>query len=308
MARFYVAASSQYSIGTPLVGQNTPYTFACWFSATSYPASASYICAYQVSSSQAFRIGESGGNMYAQQYDGSSAGTSLIARPAAGAYHHLAGVFTSSASRTVYLDGVAGATNTTAVIENWTPGSMFLATDGVGGFLNGALAECAIWNVALDAGEVLGLAKGVCPMNIRPQSLINYWPLFANDGTTEIDRWRTGVSAGLTATNGPSKTDHPRVYYAFGPLNRSVNSTTPKALSATATAVATLGTIRVFLRALTATAVTASATLSKSITKTMLATVSKVATVSQSYFYGLPRLAKATTRFLNGIRSSKRVH
>tara|TARA_R110002020_G_scaffold15801_6_gene56404 strand:- start:1978 stop:2658 length:681 start_codon:yes stop_codon:yes gene_type:complete len=96
----------------------------------------------------------------------------------AGDWQHVAGVFSGSASRIVYLDGVAGAEQTTnrpasgmdrLILGEWS-GTQSRPLDG-------SLAECAIWNVALTAGEILSLSKGVAATAIRPASLVSYYPL-----------------------------------------------------------------------------------------------------------------------------------
>lgn len=48
------------------------------------------------------------------------------------------------------------------------------------------MAEAAIWNVALNAREVAALAVGVCPLRVRPGSLVGYWPLWGTH-TNEPD-------------------------------------------------------------------------------------------------------------------------
>ena len=87
--------------------------------------------------------------------------------------------------------------------------SMRLATrivDGsVDSYLNGRLAECAIWNVALTDAEIASLAKGFKPTRIRPQSLVFYAPLLRN-----LQDLKGGLA--LTNNNGATVADHPRVY------------------------------------------------------------------------------------------------
>lgn len=71
--------------------------------------------------------------------------------------------------------------------------------------MNGLLAECAIWSVALTDDEINSLAKGFKPSRIRPQSLVFYAPLVR----AAIDV-RQGLA--LTPVNSPTVADHPRVY------------------------------------------------------------------------------------------------
>ena len=109
---------------------------------------------------------------------GGSSESVSVANYTAGNWQHIAGVFSGSASRYVYLDGVSGAEQRT----NRPASGMDILTIGEWGGtasypLDGSLAECAIWNVALAAGEILSLSKGVTATTIRPASLVSYYPL-----------------------------------------------------------------------------------------------------------------------------------
>jgi hypothetical protein len=121
----------------------------------------------------------------------------------ANVWHHGAAVFTSSTSRTAYLDGVAGTVNTGSNL-NGTPdntciGARYATT--FGGFHPGDIAEAAIWNVSLTAAEIAAMAKGVSPRLIRPTARVFYAPLIRD----VLDlRGRA-----LTVT-GTTVSDHPR--------------------------------------------------------------------------------------------------
>ncbi|QDP48630.1 MAG: putative concanavalin A-like lectin/glucanases superfamily protein [Prokaryotic dsDNA virus sp.] len=96
----------------------------------------------------------------------------------AGNWHHAAGVWASDSSRIAYLDGTAGTEETTArqpsginrlVIGEWAGNQ--------GRPLDGFIAEVAIWNVALTASEIAILADGFTANQVRPHSLISYYPM-----------------------------------------------------------------------------------------------------------------------------------
>jgi hypothetical protein len=121
----------------------------------------------------------------------------------ANTWHHAAGVFASSTSRIAYIDGVGGTAETTSR----TPGTMNTTRIGVTvgggsrtGYMNGRLAEIAIWNVALNDDEIMALAKGYRPSLIRPASLRLYVPV-----VRDILDIRGGVT--LT-TNGTTVSEH----------------------------------------------------------------------------------------------------
>lgn len=126
-----------------------------------------------------------------------------------GAWHAAVGKFTSAASVTAYTDGTAATTGTQnltafpANLNRFGIGALLRSTEAL--FVDGQLAEVAIWGVALDAAEIVSLAKGFKPTRIRPQSLKFYAPLVRN---------LTDLKGGLTITNNNAATvaAHPRVY------------------------------------------------------------------------------------------------
>jgi hypothetical protein len=141
-----------------------------------------------------------------------------------GVWAHIAGVFTNATSRAAYLNGGDVGTNATnlaipTITHQVIGRRQITAPDN---YLTGAVAEAAIWDVALDAAEIAALGKGICPLLVRPQSLIAYWPLDRNSfnksgGTVTLDRWKSGYD--LNEVNTPTLADHPRIYYPAGVLS-----------------------------------------------------------------------------------------
>lgn len=75
---------------------------------------------------------------------------------------------------------------------------------------SGTLAELAVWNTPLSAGEMASLGKCFSPQMIRPASQVAYWP-FAGRANPEPD-----IVGGYNATiaeGSPAYADHPRVIY-----------------------------------------------------------------------------------------------
>lgn len=124
---------------------------------------------------------------------------------------HVAAVFTSSSSRTVYLNGAAAATDTTTVsvaaITQIRIGcvTQVYSTGNDGAFFNGDIADVGIWNVALTAAEIASLAAGVACSKIRPQSLQFYAPL-----VRDLIDVRDGRV--ITNNNGATVANHPRLF------------------------------------------------------------------------------------------------
>jgi hypothetical protein len=136
----------------------------------------------------------------------------------AATWAHVAGVFTSTTSRTAYINGANAVTDTT--LNN--PSAASFNTTNIGcryeaaraNFFGGAIAEAGVWSVALTAAELLSLAKGVSPLSIRPQSLVSYWPLIGRTDP-EID-----LHGGFGMTvSGAVAADHPKVYMPKQPFS-----------------------------------------------------------------------------------------
>ena len=127
-----------------------------------------------------------------------------------GVWHNIVGVWASISSRKCYIDGSGGTTNGTFVTP-MAPDTVSIAVLGgssESSWPNGHIAECGVWNVALTDAEISSLAKGMCPLFVRPQSLIAYWPVH---GTQDPEPdLVSGV--GLTVVNTPLKSAHPRIF------------------------------------------------------------------------------------------------
>lgn len=138
-----------------------------------------------------------------------------------GVWQHLFVVFTDATTCIAYIDGVStGAysdtTNTTpAGIDSLSIG-VLLRSSAVA-FYDGKGAETAIWSVALSALDVASLAAGYCPLLVRPQSLVAYWPMFGRQGATLGEESWVGAFP-LTDTADCPLADHPnRIIYPSRP-------------------------------------------------------------------------------------------
>jgi hypothetical protein len=124
-------------------------------------------------------------------------------------WHHAAGVFSSSTSRTAYIDGVAGTENTTDIGSQNTATAINIgvrtANNGQAAYFDGQIAEFGIWNAALTDAEIASLAKGMTCDKVRPQSLVFYSPL-----TRDLIDYKGGLA--ITNNNTATVANHPRVY------------------------------------------------------------------------------------------------
>ena len=125
-----------------------------------------------------------------------------------GAWLHVAAVYSSSASRTIYFANQK-ATNTDSISISNVTRTVIGATSGfnyvISQLITGTIAEPAIWNVALTDAEIASLAAGFTPDQIRPQSLQFYAPLVRNLIDVRGGRTITNVGSATVAT-------HPRIY------------------------------------------------------------------------------------------------
>ena len=218
MARLFDDASSEYLDYSGAILSSVPMTFAAWvksdtaslgqwiiaISAANWPGSGSYFVLYL---SDTDYLSAASYKAYAEAITTTQWST--------GTWHHAAGVFATTSSRSVYLDGGGKGTNATSS----TPSSLDATTIGAGYWdqavnsspFSGSIAEAAIWNVALTDAEVAILATGVSPRSVRPESLVFYVPLVRDDDEDLVG----GLS--LTPINTPSISAHPRVFYLATP-------------------------------------------------------------------------------------------
>ena len=243
MALNFGAASGQYgSNGTSPVTAY-PVTIACWFLPTDITQVRALMSISGTNSNTGYVALVTNSGLEAVDYNGNA---SLVSSSASNVWHHAAGVFTSSTSRTGYLDGTAGTPNTGSSTygASWNPGitafgCIALAGSGVTNFFDGSIAEAAIWNIVLAAKDITALANGLSPLSVRPDALVGYWPLLASAQYVSPDYIGR---RDLTLGNGPVPTTHPRIIKpkskstrfktVVHPINHSVQANpTPQAAS-----------------------------------------------------------------------------
>ena len=185
MGRQFTASSSQSLLATSAVVSGFPVTIACW----AYPTDDTIVCTLiGVGSSTTNHnavldiAGTVANNPFRCGCRGNiTAGSSNIDNPSFNTWSHFCGVFASTTSRTAYLNGTAGTTNTTDV------GTPSWDRTGIGAtyrsdfspavnYMSGYICEAAIWNVALGATEISLLAAGMNPLRSASRAnLVQYW-------------------------------------------------------------------------------------------------------------------------------------
>ena len=207
MAYDFVAASTQYlsTTTTPVTG--TPLTLACWFY-KDLSLNMRLVDLVDTTNGSSFQIRANTASAISARVGALAADQSAVGTQVLNQWRHGAGVFTSSTSRTAYVDGTAGTANTANVTPSDADFIMIGAGDSTTSPLtpyDGRIADVGIWNVALTAAEISALAKGAACNLVRPQSLVFYAPLIRN---------LQDVRDGRTITNNNTATvaDHTRVY------------------------------------------------------------------------------------------------
>jgi len=111
-------------------------------------------------------------------------------------WYHVAGVFESDTSRTLYVNGVSEATQTDSVTFDSTSLKVLmglLRTSSPAAYLNGNLSDVRVWNTARTAQEI---ADNYNKRLIGNESgLVGYWKLDKGSGTTVADS-TTNANAG----------------------------------------------------------------------------------------------------------------
>lgn len=190
-----------------------PLTMACWFRSDDATITQALMSLGDTSANNWFELeaaGSIGGDPVRQmtRNAGTTVNNDTSTGYSANTWHHACGVWVTSSSRLVYIDGGSIGTSSTAVtpasIDALGIGRREIGAPGV--YTSGMIAEAAIWDVDLSGSEVAALAKGILPTLIRPQSMVFYNPL--------IRTLTADLVGGLTLTevNAPTVGNHPRVY------------------------------------------------------------------------------------------------
>jgi len=217
MARSFTTTSSQYlSYGASVLGASgtPPYTIALWFKPTSGTAGRSLVAMADTAVTNvytALSYDDLANTFLAATRGSGGLNYATKAVPAEAVWVHGCGVFASTSSRIAYVNGVAGTENTVTTtmsgLDNTTIGA--LVRTSVAGYMDGSMAEVAVWSAALSGAEVAALADGVSPLMVRPGELLSYWPLMGRT-SPEIDLIG---GAHMTLNGSPPQDAHPPMRY-----------------------------------------------------------------------------------------------
>lgn len=212
MALNLAAASSQSLTvdSTPVTA--APFTVACWFLVNDVDNIYDLfsIVDKDVSNNHFWELrvlGTTTDVLSWRAFVSSQANATTSTAVTAGVWHHAVAIEAADNDRSVYLNGGGVGTNSTSR----APLNADRIAIGVQGdaspvnYMDGMIAEVAIWNVALTAAEVACLAKGIRADKIRPDNLVFY--------NRAIRNLTADLVGGLTLTNNNGATvgAHPRI-------------------------------------------------------------------------------------------------
>ena len=232
MARSF-NGSNQYlaRLSTPPVAAGYPFTMACWFktATTATQCLMGLGDAYDVHDHRhTLYTGGAGATLKFQTVDSGTLGQAeTAATVSSGVWSHACGVLGWSNWRAVYLNGGSQDIDTTSVnpvVTDYFGIAALVSRAGptVQYYLNGQVAEAAVWDVALTPAEIAVLAAGYPPPFVRPQSLKSYYPLIRSSADVFGN-----INYAVTEYNSPTVTDGPPMLYYVTPQFGQVITAVP---------------------------------------------------------------------------------
>lgn len=204
MARQFNGSTQYLELASTPVA-NPPATFACWFNPDSLAWSSLVSSVYYTSAHQYMGLWMSDtGQAYAiYRTTSGNYTTGTVGTASVGEWSHGVAVFSSTANRSVFIDGGSKASATDGVgLANTTRIHVAARrTNAAYNHFPGKVIWPAIWDVALTDEEVASLAAGAYPPDVRPGNLVFFHPLGGFDG--ENDKSILNGND-LTAYNSPT--------------------------------------------------------------------------------------------------------
>ena len=210
MTRSFVAASSQYLEVAAAPVTAAPFTLSAWVKIAANVAEAKTVLAISQDDTgdicQLYAIQLEGG-AWTEQDGVSSADMRSGTQLTLNAWQHLAVRYTTSSSRSLWVNGVQRDTDVVTIapagLNTLSVGRKNV--DGDGDYMDGLIAEVAVWDVALAGADIADLASGTSPMALATLP-VRYWRLKDNGDLTDL------VAASVLTNSGSTwSADHPTV-------------------------------------------------------------------------------------------------
>ncbi len=222
-SRQLVETSGQMAGATSAPVSSYPCTISAWYKPLNNTSNHSIVYIGSTTDQRRFliyRTGSSSNNVAVldNRSDGGStiqilAGTTPVTNT--GAWYHIVGVYASSTSRKLYVNGVQENSDTSAMtttsLNRIGVGARGAPAPFYGLYAYARIAHVAVWNVALSDAEIGELAKGANPRWIQRDAQKMYEPMWT--GLSPEPDLSGNSSAGLGLTNSPaSSVDNPPVF------------------------------------------------------------------------------------------------
>jgi hypothetical protein len=212
-----ISSANQILIGTSALFCPPKVTVSFWFNQRSFATVGfnRYISKIDNGGTEIYQITSNANSAQLIYYTENGGNSGTQASISLGVWHHVA--FSNDPSnvsqgKVAYLDGVLDLGPTTSgsmpAAQTTNPLKIGNYSAGTASAVDGSLADVAIWNAALTVSEMRELYYAAKrPYQIRPQSLIGYWPLDGY-GAQALDRsiYRNhGVVTGGIFVPGPPR-------------------------------------------------------------------------------------------------------
>ena len=237
-ARNFIAASTQYLERDAAVATAVPITMACWLNSTLLATGQTVMWLGDKDTEVDYMriaVGQTSGELLAESRSTSAGPNSSVKSGyTANVWHHVCGVFSAANSRTAYLNGAAGVTETTSItptgVDRTSIGRLARATPLQ--YMSGLIAWPAFWGVALDASDIAKLAAGASPLTVKPESLLQFWDWTGKETEFGINASPWLINVNTTPVGGPGflRTRIRRQAIARPPVAALGGTTKPRSL------------------------------------------------------------------------------
>lgn len=186
MSVVLTAASEMYLKASTINVTTKPVTFSAWVkSDTLIPYQGILSLTNDSDEFLQIWLRDAAGNNYAAALEYATAWKRAISTTAytADNWHHICGVFTSSTSRTIYIDGGSSSENTDSQDVNFALFDQILIgtyRTVTAAYFSGKIACCSIWDTDLSEAQVISLAAGASPVDTASDNLVDFWPLVSD--------------------------------------------------------------------------------------------------------------------------------
>ena len=208
MARLFNSSSTQFCLTGNAPATATPFTMACWFNPGTTTGAIRSLMSINTSGSNdnVWLLGiDTTDHVFARARTTTQDAGTTSSTVTASVWQHACGTFVSSTNRTAYLNAANPGTGTVSKIPAGTNQFFIGRSASTASLMDGAIAEAAVWNLALSVADITMLAGFCNPLLVKPNNIVGYWPLMGR-GTVEPDIWRNRYE--LMLSGGPTVTGH----------------------------------------------------------------------------------------------------